>query len=170
MNIHKRADAAADAGPTAKRRIRASRACISCAESKLRCEGDVPCQRCKERGTMCQYPRRGRPKNAGKQNDNPSAPSQSELYTFPVDSGQPASSSAETNPATRSAPFENLTNSSTIPAGDMEFRSLDLGMLPTMTELHPDPARQLLDTESSATGNFFSGPEQLASNAKRKQE
>ncbi|KAH6868930.1 hypothetical protein B0T10DRAFT_419160 [Thelonectria olida] len=46
-------------GP-AKRRTRAARACTFCAESKLRCEGTDPCQRCRDRGLECRYTQRSR--------------------------------------------------------------------------------------------------------------
>lgn len=36
-------------------RARVTRACIACAESKLKCEGGEPCQRCQTRGTSCRY-------------------------------------------------------------------------------------------------------------------
>lgn len=36
---------------------RGVRACSACASMKSRCTGDVPCARCKSRGTQCVYPR-----------------------------------------------------------------------------------------------------------------
>jgi hypothetical protein len=37
------------------RKRRAINACVSCRTSKVRCDGNRPCQRCDRNGTSCQY-------------------------------------------------------------------------------------------------------------------
>ena len=54
----------ADGPPAAKRRVtlpelhrlRALRACQTCADAKARCEGDRPCLRCQQKSILCEYP------------------------------------------------------------------------------------------------------------------
>ena len=41
--------------PARPRKRRAINACISCRTSKVRCDGNRPCQRCDRNSTTCQY-------------------------------------------------------------------------------------------------------------------
>jgi hypothetical protein len=65
-----------------------------CAESKLRCEGTNPCQRCHDRGLECNYTRRLRKKS---RRDAVSEGTDVRTIENPVsaDEGDPASSSEE---------------------------------------------------------------------------
>lgn len=64
-------------------RARASRACIACAESKLKCEGGEPCQRCQARGTACRYksPAKRLSTATARRDDGPINSSQSKTQT-----------------------------------------------------------------------------------------
>lgn len=61
MNIHQFVGPPIGGTASGKNRQRAAKACLSCAESKLRCEGDKPCRRCEQRGLPCRFPRKSHP-------------------------------------------------------------------------------------------------------------
>lgn len=111
MNIHKFIGSSSGGAVTGKHRQRAAKACFSCAESKLRCEGDKPCRRCKERGLPCRFPQKSRPE-----------PSTHWKTSSSTDKLQPttASSSSSTNrePSPVSTTFEDCieNDSHAIPA------------------------------------------------------
>ncbi|OQU94101.1 Fungal Zn2-Cys6 binuclear cluster domain-containing protein [Cladophialophora immunda] len=48
----------------------ASQACIQCRQSKLKCSGQCPCQRCIQRGLSCQFSQEVEYVNLGPSNDN----------------------------------------------------------------------------------------------------
>lgn len=64
MNIHKFVGSPAGGTVPGSHRQRAAKACFSCAESKLRCEGGKPCRRCVERGLPCRFPQKSRPEQS----------------------------------------------------------------------------------------------------------
>lgn len=45
--------------PDPGRQSRSKKACNRCAQSRLKCDGQVPCQRCKEKSLPCEYTRQG---------------------------------------------------------------------------------------------------------------
>ncbi|KAH7248153.1 hypothetical protein B0J15DRAFT_59093 [Fusarium solani] len=95
-----------------KRRTRAARACTFCAESKLRCEGTDPCQRCRDRGLKCQYTQRPRTRKA------PGGPVSEGTRVgmtespAPSDEGDPASPSGVTEESTEHHARASFTDAS----------------------------------------------------------
>lgn len=54
LTVHERKDDPAQASATATR-SRVKRACQTCSQAKLRCDGRIPCGRCTSRGHPCRY-------------------------------------------------------------------------------------------------------------------